>query len=282
MAPSLLKTKSDMLVHPIGIGTWEISSELVDGDVGLEYKARPRYGNEEQEIEAIRFSLDHGQNHIDCAELYGGFYTDEVIGKAIQGYIRQDLYIADKLWKKSVGVDCVRPTLMKMFEKLNTDYIDLLYIHAPFDDADWKLAISQIDNLIDEGLVLGFGVSNFTIEQLKETNDISRNKIKAVQQNFSIGYQIEADKEYRKYCHENDIALIAYRPMMRNDIVNNEKVQKLAGAYNASPYQIALAWIIALGAYPIPKATNKDHVKDNLGALDLELSASDIEFLIEA
>jgi len=78
-----LQTKSGKPLHPIGIGTWNISG-IFEADPSAKYKgARAVYGREEAEIEALRYSLGKGQNHIDCAELYGAFYTDEVMGRAI-------------------------------------------------------------------------------------------------------------------------------------------------------------------------------------------------------
>jgi len=98
-----MQTKSGTPVYPIGIGTWLIAGSFTP-DPGPKYKgAQPVYGHEEAEIAAIRHSLSKGQNHIDCAELYGAFYTDEVVGRAIAGTKRQDLFIADKLWKSSLG-----------------------------------------------------------------------------------------------------------------------------------------------------------------------------------
>lgn len=97
MQDNILTTKSGKAINPIGIGTWNISS-VFELDRAAKYKgARAVYGNEENEIEALRYSINKGQNHIDCAELYGAFYTDEVVGRAITGSPREDLFIADKL-----------------------------------------------------------------------------------------------------------------------------------------------------------------------------------------
>ena len=134
-----MKTKSGKELFPIGIGTWNIGGTFKPNDPTAKYKgAEPNYENEKEEIAAIRYSIEKGQNHIDCAELYGAFHTDEVVGKAISGLNREDLYIADKLWKTSVGKGLVRPTVEKMLEKLGTDYIDMLYIHAPWEEIDWQ------------------------------------------------------------------------------------------------------------------------------------------------
>ena len=107
-----MQTKSGKSLFPIGIGTWNIGGKFNPNDTTAKYKgAEAVYGNEDEEAEAIRYTISKGQNHLDCAELYGGFYTDEVVGKAIAGQKREDLYIADKLWKTSVGKGLVRPTV---------------------------------------------------------------------------------------------------------------------------------------------------------------------------
>lgn len=182
-------TKSGKKLFPIGIGTWNIAGTFTS-DPSAKYKgAVPSRGNEESEIDAIRYSISKGQNHIDCAELYGGFYTDEVVGKAIAGLEREDLYIADKLWKTSVGKGLVRPTVEKMLKKLGTDYLDMLYIHAPWPEVNWQEAIPQIDELIDTGIVRDFGVSNFTIADMEEAQKLAKHPIVANQMNYNILYK---------------------------------------------------------------------------------------------
>lgn len=270
-----LQTKSGKQLHPIGIGTWNISSEL-NLDPSAKYKAKPKYGHEEAEIEALRYSLDNGQNHIDCAELYGGFYTDEVVGRAIASYPREDLFITDKLWKSSVGKGQVRPTVEQMLKKLDTDYIDLLYIHAPWEGITWQEAIPQIDELIDEGIVRYFGVSNFTIEQMQEAQAIAKHPITANQMNFNVLYKDEVDQVFRDFCKQHDIQIVAYQPIKRQEVLGNETVKAIAAAHDATPAQVALAWLIQTGALPIPKAINKAHIDENLAAVNLKLTADEV------
>jgi 2,5-diketo-D-gluconate reductase B len=270
-----LQTKSGKQLHPIGIGTWGISSEL-NLDPSAKYKARPVHGNEETEIEALRYSLDKGQNHIDCAELYGGFYTDEVVGRAIAGYAREDLFIADKLWKSSVGKGAVRPTVEQMLRKLGTDYIDLLYIHAPWPDVDWKEAIPQIDELIDQGKLRHFGVSNFTVGQMEEAQALAKHPIVANQMNFNVLYKNEVSQAFRDFCKQHDIQIVAYQPIKRREVLVNKTVQAIASAHSATSAQIALAWLIQVGALPIPKATNKEHIAENLKAVSVKLTDAEL------
>lgn len=249
-------------------------------DPGAKYKgAEPNYDNEAAEIEAIRYSISKGQNHIDCAELYGAFHTDEVVGKAIAGLSREDLYIADKLWKTSVGKGLVRATVEQMLKKLGTDYLDMLYIHAPWDEVNWQEAIPQIDELIDEGIVCDFGVSNFTIANMEEARKIAKHPIMANQMNYNVLYKDEVNKEFQDYCRENDIQIVAYQPVKRQEVLENGTIQDIAKAHNATPAQIALAWLLAQNALPIPKAINKSHIDENVGAISIVLSEQELELL---
>ncbi len=274
-----MKTKSGKPLNPIGIGTWLIAGSY-DFDPNDKYKgAKPKPGNETQEVESIRYSISKGQNHIDCAELYGAFYTDEVVGQAIAGANRQNLYIADKLWKHSVGHGLVRPTVEKMLEKLGTDYIDLLYIHAPWDDAPWQDAIPQIDELIDKGMVLGFGVSNFTIEQMQESMQLAKHPITANQMNYNVLHKNEVDQPFRDFCKANKIQIVAYQPVKRQEVLANKTIQNIAKQHNATPAQVAIAWLLSKGTLPIPKAVQKNHIDENLRASSLTLSPADIEQL---
>jgi diketogulonate reductase-like aldo/keto reductase len=272
-----MQTKSGKPVFPIGIGTWNIGGTFNPNNPTAKYKgAEPNYANEEAEIAAIRYSIEKGQNHIDCAELYGAFHTDEVVGKAINSSERTDLFIADKLWKTSVGEGLVRPTVEKMLQKLGTDYLDLLYIHAPWEGIDWQAAIPQIDELIDEGLVLGFGVSNFTVDNMKEAQMLAQHPIVANQMNFNILYKDEVSETFKKYCKENNIHVVAYQPTKRQEVLANTTIQQVASNHNSTPAQIALAWLIAQGALPIPKSINLTHIDENVMAANIHLSESEM------
>jgi diketogulonate reductase-like aldo/keto reductase len=275
-----MQTKSGKQLFPIGIGTWNIGGTFNPHNPTAKYKgAEPAYENEKTEIEAIQYSIAKGQNHIDCAELYGAFHTDDVVGKAIAGQNREDLYIADKLWKTSVGNGLVRPTVEKMLEKLGTDYLDMLYIHAPWTEINWKEAIPQIDELIGEGIVRDFGVSNFTIEDMQKTQAIAKHPISANQMNYNVLYKNEVDSAFKDYCRDNNIQIVAYQPIKRKEVFTNAVMQEIAIRHGATPASIALAWLLAQKILPIPKAIRKEHIDDNLTSIDIVLSDEDISML---
>lgn len=272
-----MNTKSGKPLFPIGIGTWNISSRFNPNDPTAKYKGTEAVkGNEEAEIEALRYSLSKGQNHVDCAELYGAFYTDEVVGSALAGNRREDLYIADKLWKTSLGKGLVRPTVEQMLKKLGTDYLDMLYIHWPFPEGPWQEAIPQIDELTDSGVVRGFGVSNFTIEQMQEAQSLAKHPLVANQMNYNVLYKDEVSAEFHEYCQHHDIQIVAYQPIKRQQVLEDGVIKRIAAAHSATPAQVALAWLLAKKTLPIPKATQKAHIDENLEAVNLELSEEEI------
>ncbi len=275
-----MQTKSGKQLFPIGIGTWNIGGTWNPNNPTAKYKgAEASYENEDNEVEALRYSIAQGQNHIDCAELYGAFHTDEVVGKAIIGLQREDLYIADKLWKTSVGEGLVRTTVVKMLKKLGTDYLDMLYIHAPWDEVDWHGAIPQIDELIDEGVVRAFGVSNFTVANMQDAQAIAKHPIVATQMNYNVLYKDEVNEAFKEYCSDNNIKLIAYQPVKRQEVLANETIQEIAKRHDTSPAQIALAWLLSQGAFPIPKAINKSHIDENIASVEVELADAEIQTL---
>ena len=275
-----MQTKSGKSLFPIGIGTWNIGGTYNPENQTAKYKgAEPAFDNEKNEIEAIQHSISKGQNHIDCAELYGAFHTDEVVGKAIASIERTDLYIADKLWKCSVSEGLVKPTVVEMLKKLGTDYLDLLYIHAPWDDVNWLEAIPQIDERIDDGVVRGLGVSNFTIADMQNTQKIAKHPIVANQMNYNVLFKNEVTEIFKDYCSENNIKIIAYQPVKRQEVLENETIQSIASEHNVSAAQIALAWLLTKNALPIPKAVNKDHIDENVDSVDVKLSKPELELL---
>src|SRR5690606_20459801 len=92
------------------------------------------YSYDKENIEAIRYSISKGSNYIDGAQFYGAGHTDEIIGEAIKGFDRSKLFLASKIWKSYVLRNAVVPATRDILRKIQTDYLDLLYIHAPFTE----------------------------------------------------------------------------------------------------------------------------------------------------
>lgn len=255
----VLRTKSGSLLHPIGIGTWG-------------YGEYPLFSPGTQaEVEAIRYAIALGQNHIDTAEMYANGGAERIVGQAIRSANREDIFIASKLWKNHVAHGSVRPAVGAMLKRLGTGYLDMLYIHAPWFDAPWQDAILQIDQLIDEGMVRYFGVSNFNAAHLQEALSLSRHPIMVDQLHYSLTHQQEMTPELRNICAANSISIVAYMPLEKGEVLTTSSIREIASTYNAAPAQIALAWLLAQDVLPIPKALRKIHIDQNAKAKDIKL-----------
>ena len=270
-----METKSGKPLFPIGIGTW-----MMGGDWdAISRKSTPNFENDDREIEAIRYCLELGQNHIDTAEMYGAGHTDEIVGNAIDGKVREDIYVADKLWHTSFSHDGVFESVELMLQRLKTSYIDLLYIHSTFDDSKWEDVIKPINSLIDQGVVRDFGVSNFSVENMKRANELSNHLIVANQMHYNCVFKSEVTPEFEDYCKDNSIEIVAYQPVERGSLLTHKVVCKIAEKHKATPAQIAILWLICRGIHAIPKASKKEHIDENFSSSRIELDADDFEQL---
>lgn len=270
-----LKTLSGNPIFPIGIGTW-----LMGGDWDADAKIPTAiYDDDQTHIDAIKYCVRKGQNHIDTAEMYGAGHTDEIVGEAIKDLAREDLFIADKLWKDSFGENETREAVQTMLKSLGTEYIDLLYIHSPFDSNEWEKSIKPINDLIDEGIIKHFGVSNFSVENMKRAKELSKHPIVANQMLYNCAYKDEVDANFVKYCKDNNILIVSYRPIDRGILLDNKTIIEIAEKHSATPAQVCIAWLLQRDAVTIPKASNIKHIDENFEASNIKLDNDDLEKL---
>ena len=261
-------------VNPIGIGTWGIGGHMI-----------AEYGDEDKQVEALKYSIKLGQNHIDTAEMYGNGHAEEIVGQAIKGINRKKLFIASKVHRDySKGKDVLKST-EKILKRLQIDYIDLLYIHSYWEDEDMNEWLEEVNKAKDDGLAKNIGVSNFTTENLKWAVSKTKNPIVSNQMNYNILHQEEVDGKMKKFCTKENMTIVAYRPVERGllaDQCDNKEVLDIAEKYKKTPAQIALNWLVSQeGVLAIPKSINKDHIDENLGAIDFDIVEEDLERLNE-
>jgi len=268
------KTKliGDFKVHPIGIGTWGIGGYM-----------EPVLGNEEKEIEAIRYSIRKGQDHIDTAEMYGKGHSEEVVGMAIEGFDRERLFIASKVHRNYTDSGDVLFSVEKILKRLNTEYLDLIYLHSYWEDENMGKYLEGINKVVKKGLARSLAVSNFNVEELKWSIAKTSYPISANQLNYNVLYKTEVTKEMVELCLKEEIAIVAYRPVERKllaDKCEDETVLKLAQKYNKTPAQIAINWLISQkNVIAIPKAVEKEHIDENIGAMDFQIEENDMVLL---
>ncbi|XP_065062503.1 aldo-keto reductase family 1 member B10-like [Rhopilema esculentum] len=259
--------------------------------------------------EAVKFALENGYKHIDCAHIYQneaeiGEYMSEVwkAGKVK----REDVYIVSKLWSsyqaKEDVVDACRVTL----KNLQLEYLDLYLIHVPCQldkslgdtvpGADKKGLIGYtaermretweaMEKLVEMGLVKSIGVSNFTTKKLKELMPYV--KIKPVCNQVELHPYLPQPKLI-DCCKEYGIVCAAYSPIGAPNrpeffkenshpiLLEDDVVTSIAEKHKATPAQVALAWGIQRGTPVLPKSVTPSRIVENLQAGELHLDADDM------
>lgn len=238
-------------IPDIGLGTWQNE-------------------NPEQCAESVEDALDVGYRHVDTAQIYG---NESAVGEglAASDVDRDDVFLATKIWISNLASEDVFDSFDTSLERLQTDYVDALYVHWPARKYDAEETLSAFEELHDSGLVRNVGVSNFTVSYLDEALD----HVDVAVNQFEM-HPLLPQEELVDACHERDVEVVAYSPLARGDVFDVPEIEEVADRHDASPAQVSLTWLMEKDVHPIPKATGRDHIEDNYGALDLELSEDDV------
>jgi 2,5-diketo-D-gluconate reductase B len=231
----------------------------------------------EQCIESVKTAIEMGYRHVDTAQMYDNEeYVGEGIAQALDetDVSREDLFVATKLDTDNTGHDDVIETTKESLDRLGLDYVDLMYVHWPTDAYDPEETLPALDELVDEGLIDHVGLSNFRPDQLDEARDVLDTDLFAHQVEM---HPMLPQRDLVSYAQEHDHYLVAYCPIARGQVADNDRIQEIAERHDASPYQVSLAWLLSKdNVAAIPKATGEEHIRDNFGALDITLSEDDL------
>ena len=219
---------------------------------------------------SVREAIKMGYRLIDTANAY---VNERAVGRGIKdsGIKREEIFVSTKLWPSEYeNPNAVDETL----ERLNLDYIDLLFLHQPA--GNWKEGYKNLEKAYKEGKIKAIGISNFEgeyIEELLNTCEIIPQVI-----------QVEAhpyypQEELRTIIDEKDIKLISWYPLGHGDksLINEEIFRKLGEKYSKTPAQIILKWHIKMGFIVIPGSKNVDHIKDNFNLFDFDLTNDEMK-----
>jgi len=256
-------------VPVIGMGTWEMGGGI-SSDTTRDNEA----------IQAIRKAIELGMTLIDTAEMYAAGHAEELVGKAIKPFHREQLFIVTKVAPHNLHYFDVIKAAGKSLERLQTDWLDLYLIHHPNPQVPLKETIAAMENLVDQNLVRFIGVSNFDVSQMEEARShLSKNEIVANQVEYSLLAR-SVEREVLPYCLQHRITVMAHKPLARGVLSRNKFLQEIGKRYEKTAAQVALNWLIAReGVVAIPKAVNLDHLEQNAGAAGWGLSEEDIEHI---
>ncbi len=264
-------------VPVIGIGTWEIGGGFTTDIL-----------HDKDCIRAIKNAVRHGMTHIDTAELYGDGHTEELVGNAIQEFRREELFITTKVKSENLRYDDLISAAIRSLKRLKTRYIDLYLIHHPNPDIPIRETMRAMDYLVENHLTKFIGVSNFSVEQIKDAEKYTNNKIVANQIEYNLltrnrgEFTNDMESKIIPYCQEKGIIVIAYRPLANGKLtkIGIKLLDMLAEKYGKTQAQIALNWLISKpNIVTIPKAAKVEHIRENLGAIKWRLSEEEMHML---
>src|SRR5467141_4346177 len=253
----------------VGQGTWGMGGEM--GSDPSTYKVS---------IEAIRLGLDLGMKFIDTAEMYGAGHSEEVVARALEGH-RDGVFVASKVSPRHFAYDDVLAAAKRSLKRLGLKQMDLYQLHWPSSKIPISETMRAMEKLVSDGLTRYIGVSNFSVEQMREAKQsLSHEKIVSNQVEFSL-IDRSAEAGILPYCQKEGLTLIAYSPLGQGKIPRGrgasfKVLDEIAGKLGKSRNQVALNWVLQHDSVvAIPKAASTDHIKENAQVTDWKLDSEE-------
>ncbi len=264
-------------VPEIGLGTWRMGGGSM-----------PDHSRDREWIEAIRTAIELGMTHIDTAEMYGAGHAEELVGEAIRGYPRDELFIATKVWPTNLRYEAVLRSCEGSLKRLGLKYVDLYMIHWPSEEVPLRETMKALERLYKDGKIRYIGVSNFSAALLDEARTyLSVTDVVANQVEYNL-LNRSAERELFDYCRREGITITAYSPLAKGRIAAEVRAGtrlgrsliEVARKYGRTPVQVALNWVVYHDfVIAIPKAVSREHLEENAGASGWRLDPSDYEYL---
>ena len=226
-------------------------------------------------VAAVSAALEAGYRHIDTAEEYG---NEKEVGEAIRqsGLDRSEVFVTSKLNNDAHQPDDARQAFDESLKALGVDYLDLFLIHWPLPtryDGDFVSTWQTLEEFYRDGRARSIGVSNFQAHHLRRLHGESQ-IIPAVNQ-IEVNPYLTQD-ELRGFCAEHQIAVEAWSPLGRGNVLQDPEIEAIARRAAKTPAQVVLRWHIQRGDIVFPKSVTPDRIRENIDIFDFGLSADEI------
>jgi len=251
-------------VPALGLGTWRMGEST-----------RARHG----EVTAIRRAVELGYRLFDTAEMYGEGGAEEVLGGALADAMRagevarDELFIVSKVYPHNASRAGTLAACERSRKRLQLDRIDLDLLHwrgtHPLGET-----VDGFERLETQGRIGQWGVSNFDTDDMAELWAMAQGTQCAANQVYYSLSERGIEFDLLPWLREHGVALMAYCPIDQGTLARAKALQPLAQRLNATPAQLALAWLQSREVIAIPKAVQEQHLRDNLAATSLQLDAA--------
>lgn len=210
--------------------------------------------------------------HIDTAQSY---FNEEEVGSAMKksGIPREEIFLTSKVWVEHYGYEKTKKSVEESLRKLQTDYLDLMLLHQPFND--YYGAYRALEDLYDEGKLRAIGVSNFYPDRLVDLASFTRIPPMVNQIETHVLNQRTEDHEWMGKYH---VAHEAWAPFGegRGGLFDNEVLKQIGKKYGKTTAQVMLRWNIQRGVIVLPKSAHKERMIQNLDVFDFTLTDEDM------
>jgi diketogulonate reductase-like aldo/keto reductase len=255
-----LKLPNGDTVPVLGQGTWKMGESR---------------SKRKEEVAALSLGIDLGMSLIDTAEMYAEGGAEEIVAGAIKGR-RREVFLVSKVYPHNASRAGVVSACERSLKRLKTDRLDLYLLH-------WRggIALAEtiagFEDLLAAGKIRYFGVSNFDTADMRELYQLPGGRGAAANQ---VLYNLKhrgIEFDLLPWAESEGLPIMAYSPLEIGPLTRAAGLRRVAERHEASPAQIALAWILRRSqVLTIPKASKLEHVRENRAAADIKLTAADI------
>jgi len=250
-------------IPSMGLGTWHMGE---------------RIGNPKTEVDALVRGLDLGAALIDTAEMYARGGAERVVGSAIKGR-RDEVFIVSKILPHNASFDGTIRACENSLQRMEIESIDLYLLHWP-GNHPLEYTVSAFEQLKTDGKIRHWGVSNFDTSDMQELYGIPDGKNCQINQVLYNLSRRGIEWDLLPWCRSMGLPIMAYSPIEQGRLLENKKLKALASEIGVSAAQLSIAWSIRNNdIITIPKASNLEHVRQNIEAWTIKLEIAILDEL---
>ncbi|AYD01434.1 aldo/keto reductase [Neorhizobium sp. NCHU2750] len=254
---------SGISVPSLGLGTWKMGEDARSAD---------------REVESLKRGLDLGMTLIDTAEMYGEGGAEIITGRAIADR-RDEVFLVSKVYPWNASRRGVIDACHRSLSRMKTDRIDLYLLHWR-GEHELEATVAGFEDLRETGKIGAWGVSNFDADDMEGLLDVPAGENCAANQVLYNLSRRGIEYDLLPWCQQRGIPVMAYSPIEQGRILRNAELVRIAKAYQATPAQVALAFLIRQqGVIAIPKSSSPERVEENACAMALDISDRDWQAL---